>query len=188
MNLEPITKEELKIHKLFENIPDHLLSALEENYMNADKYMITFINSRNPYYWITMNTIKMFFLRNIVIFNLENLIKFSYIKRNRILFEKYYNDNKQSIQKTASLIARKFSEGFNIKPEIKDVPIMIQNERADTDFFEYKVLNHNSELGLTIESFLNDMGMKGWELVSVKNSTYFFKRKIINDYLFYGNN
>ena len=38
-----------------------------------------------------------------------------------------------------------------MKPYTEGISSLFKNERADQNFFEYKIVNHSSELGLTIE-------------------------------------
>jgi len=119
-----------------------------------------------------------------VFFDYEILTKFIFVQKNKILFEAYYFDNNKNLKQTANLIARKFSESYGMKPYTEGISSLFKNERADQNFFEYKIVNHSSELGLTIEDFLNEYGKQGWEFVTVKNNSYFFKRTIIDDFLY----
>lgn len=168
---------------LFENIDAAYLESITAAYTSAHNLLIPKIPDSSYSYWLVLYTIKLLYLKTIVFVDIETLIKFILVPKNLSLFKAYYDDNNKDILKTARLVARKFSEAYGMTPNFVGLGAVFVNDRADEDFFEYKVVNHTSELGLTIEEFLNEYGKEGWELVTIKQTSYFFKRKIIDDFL-----
>ena len=183
--MEPITNKELEELNFFKEVPIQFMDAIKEAYKSADEILCKILQERSHLYWIVLQTIKYLYLKSIVFFDLELLIKFIFIKKNRVLFEAYYIDNRKDLIKTARLVGRKFAEAYGMKPYEGTGAKILSNERADQNFFEYNIINHSSELGLTIEEFLNEYGRQGWNLTAIKNNSYIFKRTIVDDYLFF---